>query len=302
MSEITEASAISGVDAAPLSVSTPVRAGRGSTRLARAAREAEFWIPLAVLACLAFACFLLPELHSIPDPTTGAPGQPLLPAFSPHHLLGTDPLGNDVLAQLLFGGRISLEIGFGATAIGMAGGGILGTVAGYKGGLVDTVISRCLDVLLAFPALVLAMTVAAYLGPSLLNVLWAISFFSLPAFARLSRAATQRLISQEFITSAKLAGGRDLWVMWRHIAPNILPQLITYSFLYVAIAIIIESSLSFLGLGVRPPTPTWGNMIAVGQQNIYTAPRLLLAPGITLFVTVLALNLFGDAVRARWAE
>lgn len=293
MSDLTVAAAASSVD---------VGDEAGSGRLRRIGRALEFWVPAGFLIVLALACFVWPEIYSLPDPIKGNLADISLPVGSPGHILGTDPLGNDILSRLLYGGRVSLIVGVGSALIGMVVGGALGITAAYKGGWVDTVITRGLDMFLAFPSLVLAMTVATYLGPSVLNVTLAISFFSVPAFARLARATTQRLVGQNFVTAAKLGGAGDTRVMLRHITPNVVPGLLTYSLLYVSIAIIIEASLSFLGLGIRPPNPTWGNMIQVGQQNIYTDPALLLIPSALLFVTVLALNLLGDAVRARWSE
>jgi len=224
-----------------------------------------------------------------------------LPPLSPHHLFGTDNLGNDVFSRILYGGRVSLEVGFGATAIGMAVGGVIGMFAGYRGGVQEAVVMRVLEILLAFPALVLAIIVSTYLGPSELHVIWAISFFSIPAFARLARASTLRVREYTFIGAAQLGGSSDRSILFRHIAPNVFPQLMTYGLLGVGIAIIVEAALSFLGLGVPPPGPSWGNMIAVSQQNLTTAPDLLIIPAAFLFATVLSLNLVGDALRARWA-
>jgi peptide/nickel transport system permease protein len=162
-------------------------------------------------------------------------------------------------------------------------------------------VMRVLEILLAFPALVLAIIVSTSLGPRELHVIWAISFFSIPAFARLARASTLRIREYTFIGAAQLAGSSDGRILFRHIAPNVFPQLMTYGLLGVGIAIIVEAALSFLGLGVPPPGPSWGNMIAVSQQNLTTAPDLLIIPAAFLFATVLSLNLVGDALRARWA-
>jgi peptide/nickel transport system permease protein len=224
-----------------------------------------------------------------------------LPPFSPGHPLGTNPVGNDILSQILYGGRVSFEVGLGTNLIGLVVGGLLGTVAAYRGGLLDAVIMRVLDVLIAFPSLVLALAIAEGLGPGELNVIWALSFFTVPAFARIARAATLRLREQTFMLAAQLVGTRSWRMLLRHIAPNVLPQLVTFGLLGVGVAIILEGALSFLGLGVRPPNPSWGNMIALGQQTLTAQPQLVLIPSIFVFVTVLALNLLGDALRVRWA-
>lgn len=195
-----------------------------------------------------------------------------------------------------------MQVGLGAALIGLITGGTIGIVAGYYGGSLDTVISRLLDIFLAFPSLVLAMTIATYLGQSVINVIWAISFFSVPAFARLARASTQRLREQTFITAARLGGTRSGRLIVGHVVPNVLPELLTYALLSVAHAVLIEASLSFLGLGVRPPTPSWGTMIAIGQQNIYDNLSLLFIPSLALLLTVMSLNVLGDALRARWVS
>jgi peptide/nickel transport system permease protein len=280
----------------------PATAGNASSRLARIGRLAELWVPGAFLILLCFLCFIWPLVYPVPNPVTGNLAQPNLPVLAPGHLLGTDPLGNDIMSRLLYGGRISLEVGVGSSALGLVIGGLIGIVAGFSGGVVDTCIARVLDIFLAFPALVLAIVVAAYLGPSELNVIWAICFFSIPAFARLARSHTFRVCALPFVRAARLSGARSWRVILRHIVPNIFPEMLTFCLIGISIAIGVEASLSFLGVGIPPPAPSWGNMIQVGQQNIYTAPSLLVVPAIALFLTVLALNLLGDALRAQWAS
>jgi peptide/nickel transport system permease protein len=256
-------------------------------------------VPTVMLALIALMCFVYPEIYHLRSSTNGGLGDSLLKPFSPHFLLGTDPLGDDIVSRLLYGGRVSLEVGFGATGIGMVIGGSVGMASGYIGGAMDAVVMRALDILLAFPALVLALVMSNYLGPSELHVIYAIAIVSIPAFARLSRAETIRLRDQTFIVAAKLSGSRDLRIVLRHLAPNVLQRLITYGFLFVAVAIIVEAALSFLGLGVPNPKPSWGNMIALGQQYLAIDPYLVLLPSACLFLTVVALNSFGDALRSR---
>jgi peptide/nickel transport system permease protein len=166
---------------------------------------------------------------------------------------------------------------------------------------VDLVVSRMLDVLIAFPVLVLALAIAESLGPSKLHTIFALSFFSVPAFARISRAATLQLREQTFVLAARLSGTSGPRILLRHVSPNIMPQLITFGLLGMGVIIIIEGALSFFGLGVPPPEPSWGNMIADGQGVLSAEPRLVLIPSTALFVTVLAFNLLGDALRARWS-
>jgi peptide/nickel transport system permease protein len=263
-------------------------------------RSLELWLPAGFLILLFLACFVWPEIYKLPNPTRGVLTQGLLPPFSPGHLFGTDQEGNDILSRILYGGRVSLEVGVGSVTIGLVVGGTIGCLAALKGGRIETVVMRALEVLLAFPSLVLAIVIATYLGPSELHVIWAISFFGIPAFARLARGNTLRVRENTFILASKLGGTRDRRIFLRHIVPHVLPQLMTFGLLGIGIAIMVEAALSFLGLGVPPPGPSWGNMIAVGQANIDSTPNLLLIPCAFLFATVLALNLVGDALRARW--
>jgi peptide/nickel transport system permease protein len=262
----------------------------------------EITLPAAGIIFMVLACFLAPLVFPIPGPNSGNLEYASLLPFSSGHILGTDPLGNDILSRLLYGGRASLEVGFGSCVLGFLVGGTLGIVAGYKGGIIELIIMRVLDMFLALPALVLAITIATYLGPSEIHVIWAISFFSVPAFARLARAHTLRLREEIFILSAKLSGQKDRKVMLRHIAPNIIPSLLTFSFLFIGVAIVAEAGLSFLGLGIPLPQPSWGSMISVGQTYLGTDPYLVLIPSLFLFFTILCLIILGDALRARWSS
>lgn len=257
------------------------------------------WIPVVFIAALLLACFVWPLVYPVPSPVLGTAAPNLAP-FSPGHLFGTDQSGNDVLSRILYGGRVSLEVGFGSVGIGLAVGGALGVLAAYRGGPLETVIMRFMEIFLAFPSLVLAMVVATYLGPSELHVIWAISFFAIPSFARLARANTLQVREQTYVLASKAMGVKDRQVITSHIVPNIFMPLMTFGLLGVGIAMIVEAALSFLGLGVPPPAPSWGNMIAQGQQNITSSPDLVIIPSAFLFATVLAVNLLGDAVRYRW--
>jgi peptide/nickel transport system permease protein len=261
----------------------------------------DIWIPATVLVLITLACYLGPWLSSVPDPLVGELRDANQPLFSPGHLLGTDTIGRDVLSRILHGGRLSLEVAVLTNVLGLVVGGALGVFAGFRRGRFDAITMRALDVLLAFPGLVLSIVIASYLGPSKQNVIFAISFFSIPAFARLARAATLKLREQVYVVAAGLSGQRDTRIILRHIVPNVAPQLLTYSLLHVGIVIVIESALSFLGVGVPPPTPSWGNMISTGQVYLATDPELVLVPSVVLFVTVAAVNVLGDALRSRWA-
>jgi peptide/nickel transport system permease protein len=277
----------------------PSAAPRSTTREGLA-RTLRLWGPAGFLILLLAACFIWPNVYPVPDPVRGSVLQAGLPPLSPGHIFGTDPVGNDVFSRILYGGQISFEVGFGVTAIGLVVGGLLGMAAGYWGGIADTIISRLLDILIAFPALVLALAIAEGLGPSELHVIWALSVFSIPAFGRIARSATLALREQTFMLAARLSGTRGRRVIVRHIVPNVWPQLMTFSLLGVGIAIILEGALSFLGLGIPLPEASWGSMIAQGQQTLSASPDLVLIPSAFLFATVLSLNLLGDALRERW--
>jgi peptide/nickel transport system permease protein len=262
-------------------------------------RNLDVIIPGALIGLLLFLCFVWPLFGTVPPPTGGNILDANLPSFSSGHPLGTDQVGNDLWSRLLYGGRNSLEIAFAVNIIGLVVGGLLGAFAAFWGSFTDTVIMRILDVLIAFPSLVLALAIAQSLGPSKLHTIYALCFFSVPAFARLARAQTLRLRERPFMLAARLAGTRAPRILLRHITPNILPALVTFGLLGVGVTIILEGALSFLGLGVPPPEPSWGNMIFEGQAVLSAEPKLVLLPSAFLFVTVLAFNLLGDALRAR---
>jgi peptide/nickel transport system permease protein len=265
-------------------------------------RDLDLWIPGVILAALLVGCFILPLTGVLPDPAAGNLLQTLRPPFSPGHILGTDTIGRDVLSRILYGGRTSLEVGVAVNLIGVAVGGLIGMFAGFRRGIVDSLIMRILDVMLAFPALVLTIVVATYLGPSELNVVWAISFFSIPAYARLARAVTLKLRGRVYIDAARMSGRSNGAILLRHIAPNVLPQLATFSLLQVGIVVMIEATLSFLGVGVGPQEATWGTMIATGQTYLSTNPAQVLVPSAFLFVTVVSLNVLGDGLRSRYGR
>jgi peptide/nickel transport system permease protein len=280
----------------------PARAPRSRLRAMLRRRDLDLWIPGVLLAALLVGCFILPLTGLLPSPMSGDLTATMRPPFSPGHLLGTDPIGRDVLSRVLYGGRTSLEVGAAVNVIGIAVGGLIGMITGFRRGLVDSLLMRVIDVMLAFPALILTIVVATYLGPSELNVIWAISFFSVPAYARLARAVTLTLRERVYIDAARMSGRSDRAILLRHIAPGVLPQLATYSLLQVGIVVMIEATLSFLGAGVGPSAASWGTMIATGQTYLSTSPALVLVPSAFLFVTVVCLNLLGDGLRARYGR
>lgn len=213
------------------------------------------------------------------------------------HWFGTDNYGRDIFSRILWGARLSLLIGVGATAVGMAIGAVLGIWAGFKGGVIDLLATRLIDVLLSFPAFILCLLIIALLGPGVVELIGAIAASLIPKFARVARAATLATRHKEFIEATRTIGASDLRIMARHIVPNVIGELAVIASLWTAHALLIEASLSFLGLGVRPPIPTLGGMMMEGLNLLHEAPWLTLCPGMVIFVTVLLLNLIGDSVR-----
>jgi peptide/nickel transport system permease protein len=281
----------------------PVVTGAPSAPPTRAwLRLLAIYIPAGLVGLVVLACFLGPLVLPIPGPTGGNIVESYLPAFSPGHFLGTDPNGNDILSRMLHGGRSSLFVAVAVNVIGMSIGGSFGALSAYFGGTADMLIMRVFDVFIAFPALVLILAVAQSLGPSRTNTILALAFFSIPAMARISRAATLALAEQPFMAAAKLCGTPWWRTLLRHIAPNVAPQLLTFSILGMGLIIVIEGALSFLGLGIPPPAPSWGNMISEGQASLSATPMLVIWPSLMLFVTVLSFNLLGDALRSRWSS
>jgi peptide/nickel transport system permease protein len=269
------------------------------TRWAAFVRNLEIYIPVVGLVLIAFFCFIGPMILPVPNPNIGNANIVMATPFTHGTLFGTDALGNDVLSRVLYGGRVSLVVGVASQLIGLVLGSTIGMVATFKGGLTESIVMRLMDMLIAFPALVIAITITAYLGASEIHVIWAISYFSIPAFARFSRAQVLRLRELDFINAARLYTSKDRWIVIRHLAPNVVPNLLTFLCLGTAFAIITEAGLSFLGLGIPPPAPSWGNIIAAGESTLAVDPYLVIIPGACLFITVLFLNLLGDALRSR---
>ena len=275
----------------------PTRRAQGRLR-----RTLKITLPAALLVLIFFLCFLWPLIYPVPSPTFTNILDSNLAIFAKGHFLGTDSVGYDEWSRILYGGRTSLEIALAVNAIGLVVGGLFGALAGYAGGIRDAVMMRFVDVLIAFPAIVLALAIAERLGPSEFHVILALSVFSIPAFARLSRAATLRVREQPFIVAARLSGTRTHRILLRHLVPNILPQLTTFTLLGMGITIVLEGALSFLNLGIPAPAPSWGNMIAQGQTVLTAEPRFVLIPSVALFITVLSLNLLGDGLREHWSS
>ena len=250
-----------------------------------------FWIVLAIVAVAIFAPVLAPH-----DPIQ----QSLLNRLEPPsaaHPFGTDAFGRDILSRIVYGFRISLLIGVVSVGIGAVLGTTLGIVGGYYGGRIDDVVGRVIDVMLAFPFLLFALFVVAILGQSLMNVMIAVGISTAPRFARLARGDTLSVKESAFVTAAQSLGRSDGNVMFEHVLPNIVTPIVVMASLNMGRAIIVSAALSFLGLGVQPPTPTLGGILSNGREFMELAPWVTIFPGLAITVTVLGFNLLGDALR-----
>ena len=213
------------------------------------------------------------------------------------HVLGTDDMGRDVYTRLLFGSRISLMVGVVAVAIGACLGSFLGVLSRYFGGFLDALLMRFMDALLSFPYILLAIAMMAALGAGLFNAMLAIGLVMVPSFARIVRAAVLGVKNEDFIISVRIMGASHFWIVTRHILANITPPIVVYASLSFAGAIISEATLSFLGLGIQPPTPSWGSMLSEAMPYMNQAPYLAIFPGVAILVTCLGFNLLGDGLR-----
>jgi ABC-type dipeptide/oligopeptide/nickel transport system permease subunit len=282
--------------------------GRTPLQLAwrRLRRDKVSMISLAFVIILCLVAIFAPVLTALighgPNtqyPNTGLSiyGHPVGPGKT--FLLGTDDLGRDVLSRLIYGARVSLEVGVGATAIALGLGLLLGLVSGYYGGRLDAIIARFMDLLLAFPVLLFALALVARFGASLLLILLVVAFFQWPLIARLVRGQVISLREREFVEAARSMGSSDIRIMLLEIAPNLLALAVVYATLLIPVNIVLEATLSYLGLGIQQPTASWGNMIAEAQTgDLYTiAWWFLVFPCVALFLATLAFNLLGDGLR-----
>ena len=250
----------------------------------------------AAVVLFFFVLALFPTFFSVHDPNRIDILRILDPP-SAQHPLGTDDLGRDVLARMVYGARISLAVGFAAESIAIGIGLMIGLLAGYYGGRTDAVLMRFVDIMLCFPTFFLILSVIAFIGPSIWNIMIIIGITGWMGVARLTRAETLSLKERDFVAAATAQGAGAARIMFRHILPNTLAPILVAATLGVAGAILVESSLSFLGIGVQPPTPSWGNILTAGKDNIEFAWWLSLFPGLAIFLTVLGYNLLGEGIR-----
>ncbi|MBK5926841.1 ABC transporter permease [Rhodobaculum claviforme] len=253
------------------------------------------WIGLAIITSLVLLAVFAPVFathapsrQNIMDPLIGPGGD---------YLLGTDQFGRDIWSRLLFGARYSLTIGVSAILLAMVVGTLIGMIAGYLGGRIDIIFMQVMDVVLAFPALILGLALVAMLGATLTNIIIAIAFTATPAFARIARAGVIAQRDREYVQACQAMGFSGPRILFRHITPAIMPEVMVMASLWMATAVRTEASLAFIGLGLAPPTPTWGGMVRDGFDNILSAAHLALIPSMAILVLVLAFNLIGDGLR-----
>ena len=269
------------------------------------AQQSDFWYRFAqdklavsgglIVISLFMLSFLAPYIS--PCDPTAIDARHVLTAPSTEHLFGTDDLGRDVLSRVLLGAGISLKVGFFAVGISVLIGVLLGSIAGYYGNIIDMVIMRFVDTMLCIPSFFLIITLIALFEPSIFIIMIVIGATSWMGVARLIRAEFLSLKQREFVLAARAAGASDLRIIFMHILPNALAPVLVYATLGIASAILIESALSFLGIGVQPPTPSWGNILTAGKDNIEIAWWLSLFPGLAILITVLGYNLLGEGIR-----
>lgn len=266
----------------------------GARTAARFLRNRSALIGLVILVVLVSACISAPLLTD-KDPLAVNPSQ-ALQAPGAGQLMGSDHIGRDVFTRFLYGGRISLRVGLVAVSLGAVAGIFLGLISGYLGGWLDSIISWLVDVLLAFPDILLALTVVAILGPGITNTMIAVGISFIPSFMRVTRSNVLQIREMEYITAARALGSSNVGILMRHVLPNTLRTLLVLASLGVGNAILAGAALSFLGLGGQPPTPEWGAMLNAGQKFIRQAWWLTVFPGLGIFFTILSVNLIGDGI------
>ena len=271
--------------------------GRGMRRLRRFVARDPVAVVCAIVLLAVIVVTVLAPVVAPHDPFEIRPAMRLAPPGAEGYLLGGDELGRDVLSRLLHGARYSLTIGFAPVLAGLLIGGVLGLTAGFFGGVWDDVTMRVLEVFQAFPSILLALGIAAAIGPGLTNIIISLSVISVPYFARMVRSSTIAARGQDYVQAAHALGVGNWRIMWRHVLPNIASPIIVLVTLQAGRMMIFGAGLSFLGLGIRPPSPDWGSMLSAGQRFLATAPHLATIPGLVIFMVTACLNIVGDALR-----
>jgi peptide/nickel transport system permease protein len=283
--------------AIPKSLSTPVRpaspnAWRQFTRFAR--QNTIGMIGLVVILSVVVVAIFAPIIA--PYPPTDQTFKRLIEP-NPANWLGTDELGRDVFSRIVYGSRISLYVGIVAVSLALALGATTGVISGYISGTFDSIVMRFVDIMFAFPGLVLAIVIAGLLGPSITNAMIAIGIIYAPAYARVARSSVLVIKDELYIDAARLTGGQPAHIILRHILPNIMAPIIVLTTLSMSTAILTEAALSFLGLGTQPPDPSWGTMLSTGRKYMEIAPWVTIFPGVAIMIAVLGFNFLGDGLR-----
>lgn len=271
----------------------------GNRAGSRRRRGVLFWLATAWLVLIAVVAITASWLP-LADPEDQDLANRLAGPFTDGHVLGTDGLGRDVLARLVFGARVSLIISLAAVSIGMLVGGSIGMVVGYLRGRVEGAVMWAINVLLAFPGLVLLLGLVAFVGQSLMAITLVVGFLSIPTYARVARATTLTVAQREYVLAARALGASRGRILMREILPNVMLPVVAFGLVALGVVIVLEGSLAFLGLSVKAPDPTWGSMIAEGRRHLDQTAHLSLVPSAVMFMTVLAVNFVGDALRSRF--
>lgn len=256
-----------------------------------------FWLAIGWLGLLVALAALADVLPFVQDPNDFDP-LAFREGPSPEHWLGGDTIGRDIFARIVYGGRVSLLIGVATICLGLLVGGTLGLLAGYFRGRSETIITALADIMLAFPPLILALALIAFLGRTVPNIILALVILSIPSLVRITRAATLTFSQREFVLASRTLGASHWRIVTREILPNVIPPMASFALLAIAIVIVAEGALSFLGLSVESPTPTWGNMIAEGRAVLDDAPHIALVPCTVMFLTLVSFNYVGDRLRS----
>lgn len=272
--------------------------GAGGGRLRLGEQPAGFWLAGLWLAALSFFVLLAPVLGFLADP--GAYSRDVLQGVGWSHWFGTDELGRDMFARVVWGGRLSLMISAISVAVGILIGGLMGLLAGFFGGWVDTLLSAVINILLALPALILALFIVTVLEQNTRNVIIAVTILAARAVARIVRAQTLRFREREFVTAARCMGARTSRLLFREVLPNLVPIVVAFTFLGLGLVIVGEGSLSFIGKSVPSPAITWGGLLAIAKGKLAEAPHLTIYPAIVMFCTLLAVNYIGDVLMRRF--